>query len=170
MPHAPEILRRIKSAVETMLACLPAAEGQPFLARLAKLALPALEHGALAGGVIDAMTSGDRKAGDSLHLLVMDAHRAINSCRRRLRGDGRRRSRPSACRQPARRRVEAFMGGLNRTAPLKFDHPGLGTTATEHDGQLLIQNDIGTTDAHVLVVRVDGLASSVTYTDIHAPG
>jgi hypothetical protein len=59
------------------------------------------------------------------------------------------------------------MEGLNRTAPLKFDHPGLGTTATEHDGRLLIQNDIGTTDAHVLVVRVHGLAASVTYTDIH---
>jgi hypothetical protein len=51
-------------------------------------------------------------------------------------------------------------------APLKFDHPGLGTTATEHDGRL-IQNDIGTTDAHVLVVRVHGLDATVTYTDIH---
>jgi uncharacterized protein Yka (UPF0111/DUF47 family) len=63
--------------------------------------------------------------------------------------------------------VEGFMAGLNRTAPLKFDHPGLGTTATEHDGRLLIQNDIGTTDAHVLVVRVHGLDATVTYTDIH---
>jgi hypothetical protein len=54
-----------------------------------------------------------------------------------------------------------------RTAPLKFDHPGLGTTATEHNGLLLIQNDIGTTDFHVLVVRVDGLTATVTYTDIH---
>ncbi len=57
--------------------------------------------------------------------------------------------------------------GLNRTSPLKFDHPGLGTTATEHAGRLLIQNDIGTTDAHVLVIRVDGLAAAVTYTDVH---
>ena len=59
------------------------------------------------------------------------------------------------------------MDGLNRTSPLKFDHPGLGTTATEHNGQLLIQNDIGTTDAHVLVVRVRELSTTVTYTDIH---
>jgi uncharacterized protein Yka (UPF0111/DUF47 family) len=59
------------------------------------------------------------------------------------------------------------MEGVNRTAPLKFDHPGLGTTATEHNGRLLIQNDIGTTDAHVLVVRVDGVQATLTYTDIH---
>ncbi|MBN9280248.1 MAG: DUF47 family protein, partial [Hyphomicrobium sp.] len=32
-----------------------------------------------------------------------------------------------------------------------------------------IQNDIGTTDAHVLVVRVEDLAVTITYTDIHRP-
>ena len=35
------------------------------------------------------------------------------------------------------------MRGLNRTAPLKFDHPGLGATATRMDGKLVIQNDLG---------------------------
>ena len=30
--------------------------------------------------------------------------------------------------------VRAFMAGLNETAPLKFDHPGLGTTATRAGG------------------------------------
>jgi uncharacterized protein Yka (UPF0111/DUF47 family) len=60
------------------------------------------------------------------------------------------------------------MHGLNRTAPLKFNHPGLGTTATELEDRVLIQNDIGTTDAHVLVVRIEGLVSTLTYTDIHA--
>jgi len=39
----------------------------------------------------------------------------------------------------ARTLVEAFMRGLNRTAPLKFDHPGLGTTATESGADVLIQ-------------------------------
>ena len=43
------------------------------------------------------------------------------------------------------------MRGLNRTAPLKFDHPGLDTAATRDGERLLIQNDIGTNDAHVLV-------------------
>ena len=31
----------------------------------------------------------------------------------------------------------------------------------------MIQNDIGTTDAHVLVVHVEGLAATLTYTDVH---
>jgi uncharacterized protein Yka (UPF0111/DUF47 family) len=52
--------------------------------------------------------------------------------------------------------------------PLKFDHPGLGTTATRAGRELIIQNDIGTTDAHVLVLRVNGLLATVTYTDVHA--
>ena len=63
--------------------------------------------------------------------------------------------------------VLAFMAGLNRTAPLKFDHPGLATTATRAGGRLVIQNDIGTTDAHVIVIHVEGLVVSVTYTDVH---
>jgi hypothetical protein len=68
-----------------------------------------------------------------------------------------------------RARVKAFMRGLNRTAPLAFGHPGLGTTAVSANGRLTIQNDIGTTDAHVLVVHVEDKAVTVTYTDIHRP-
>ena len=60
------------------------------------------------------------------------------------------------------------MAGINRTAPLKFDHPGLATTATRAGGRLVIQNDIGTTDAHVIVIHVQNLTVSVTYTDVHA--
>jgi hypothetical protein len=63
--------------------------------------------------------------------------------------------------------VNSFMEGLNRTAPLKFDHPGLGTTATRVGDRLVLQNDIGTTDAHVLVIHVIDNTVTVTYTDIH---
>jgi uncharacterized protein Yka (UPF0111/DUF47 family) len=97
----------------------------------------------------------------------MDAHRAINRLQAATAVETVAGARVHQLSPEGRQRVEAFMEGLNRTAPLKFDHPGLGTTATEHNGRLLIQNDIGTTDAHVLVVRVHGLAASVTYTDIH---
>jgi uncharacterized protein Yka (UPF0111/DUF47 family) len=50
---------------------------------------------------------------------------------------------------------------------LKFDHPGLDTMATRAGDRLLIQNDIGTTDAHVLVITVHCNAVTVTYTDVH---
>ncbi|MBC7962493.1 MAG: phosphate transport regulator, partial [Steroidobacteraceae bacterium] len=59
--------------------------------------------------------------------------------------------------------------GVKRTQPLKFDHPGLGTTASRIDTKLIIQNDIGTSDAHVLVVHVEGLRVTVTCSDNHLP-
>ena len=68
-----------------------------------------------------------------------------------------------------RRAVKAFMLGLHRTAPLAFGHPGLATTAVRSAGRLTIQNDIGVTDAHVLVVHVAAGEVTITYTDIHRP-
>src|SRR6185295_9206445 len=80
IPHAPEILRRIKASIDDMLACLPDDERRLFADRLKRLTLPLPDaaQGIVAGEQIDAMTSGARGAGDSFHLVVMDAHRAIN--------------------------------------------------------------------------------------------
>jgi uncharacterized protein Yka (UPF0111/DUF47 family) len=63
--------------------------------------------------------------------------------------------------------VGAFMAGVNATAPLKFDHPGLSATATRVGDRLVLQNDIGTTDNHVVVVHIVDLAVTMTYTDVH---
>jgi uncharacterized protein Yka (UPF0111/DUF47 family) len=169
IPHAPKILRRIKSGIEDMLACLPDDERRPFAQRLARLTLPQAEQGVMSGHDIDAMTSGDRYTGDSVHLVVMDAHRAINKLQAATALETVAGAHVHGLSAPSRRLVTAFMEGLNRTAPLKFNHPGLGTTATEHAGRLLIQNDIGTTDAHVLVIRIDDLTVTLTYTDVHPP-
>ena len=65
--------------------------------------------------------------------------------------------------------VEAFMRGLERTRALKFDHPGLDTTAVRGESRLIIQNDIGTTDAHVLVISVEGSTVTITHSDVHEP-
>jgi hypothetical protein len=59
------------------------------------------------------------------------------------------------------------MAGLRQTAGLKFDHPGLTTTAVRDDNRLSIQNDLGPTDAHVVAVQVEGLDVSVICTDVH---
>ncbi len=167
VPHGPEILRRINIGIETMLSPLGDDAAGSLIARLSKLTKPGASQGAISGAEISAMTSGDRKAGDSLHLIVMDAHKAINRLQAETAVETIDGAHAHHLSDQGRRRVAAFMRGLNRTAPLKFDHPGLATTATEYEDQLLIQNDIGTTDAHVLVVRVHGLEASVTYTDIH---
>lgn len=169
IPHAPELLRRIKVGIDDMLACLPEGERRPFAERLARLSLPQAGHGVLRGEDIDGMTSGARGAGDSFHLIVMDAHRAINGLQAATAPETLSGAHVLRLSVPSRRLVTAFMEGLNRTASLKFNHPGLGTTATESAGRLLIQNDIGTTDAHVLVIRVDNLTATLTYTDVHLP-
>ena len=75
---------------------------------------------------VAALASARRGGADSLHLLVMDLHKAIN----RLAADdrGRRSSMARTCTASTtadRARVRAFMSGLNRTAPLAFGHPGL---------------------------------------------
>jgi uncharacterized protein Yka (UPF0111/DUF47 family) len=150
-----------------MLACLPQSEASPLRTRLSTLTPVPFDHGAILGDQIASMTSGDRKRSDSLHLLVMDAHRAINRLQVETAVETIDGAQAHQLSSTGRCRVKAFMRGLNRTAALKFDHPGLATTATEFQDQLLIQNDIGTTDAHVLVVRVHDLDASVTYTDIH---
>jgi uncharacterized protein Yka (UPF0111/DUF47 family) len=111
-----------------------------------------------------AITSGGR---DSLHRLVMDLHKNLNrlaaSCAEEI-VDGAHEHGLSAADKPI---VAAFMRGVNRTRKLKFDHPGLETTATRRGARLVIQNDIGTTDAHVLIVSVEGSSVNVTHTDVH---
>lgn len=40
--------------------------------------MPRCQDDEISGGDVDRMTSGDTSQGDSLHLIVMEAHRAIN--------------------------------------------------------------------------------------------
>ena len=119
------------------------------------------------GARITAITSGDRSAGDSLHLLVMDLHRALNALLDQLANETIDGARTYLLDEGDRELVQAFMKGLNRTAPLKFNHPGLGTTVTRAGERLVIQNDIGVTEAHVLVIAVTSAAVTITYTDVH---
>jgi uncharacterized protein Yka (UPF0111/DUF47 family) len=109
---------------------------------------------------------------DSLHRLVMDLHKAINQLQAASAEEIIDGAAVYGLDTADRPLVAAFMAGINRTAKLKFDHPGLATTATRADARLVIQNDIGTTDAHVIVIHVDAAAAgavgvSVTYTDVH---
>ena len=105
--------------------------------------------------------------GDSLHRLVMDLHKALNRLAAGCAEEEIAGARAFGLGAEDRPAVEAFMRGLNRTRPLKFDHPGLDTTATRSGARLAIENDIGTTDAHVVVTTLEGNAVSVIYTDVH---
>lgn len=129
--------------------------------------LQQLTDDSLDSGQLDALTHGRRERGDSLHLLVMDLHRALNQLAAGLASENIDGAHVWQIDAGDRPRIRAFMAGLNRTAPLKFNHPGLDTAVTRDGDKLLIQNDIGTNDAHVLVLQVCERRISLTYSDLH---
>ena len=113
------------------------------------------------------LTRGPGDAGDSLHLVVMDAHRELNRLEVEIATESIDGAHVHDLADDDRELVRAFMRGLHCTERLKLDHPGLGTTATRSGEALLIQNDLGTTDAHIVVIRTTGSVVTVTYTDVH---
>lgn len=175
IPQKDRIFTAITSAIEEMIAPLSLQEipetGQ-FRDRLAMLhgLLEPTGDDAITGDLIDAITRGDRDSGnDSVHLLVMDLHKAVNALQMQISNEDVDGALGYLLDDEDRRMIRAFMAGLNRTSPLRFSHPGLGTIATHAGDELIIQNDIGLTDAHVLVVKIRGMTVTITYTDIHLP-
>jgi uncharacterized protein Yka (UPF0111/DUF47 family) len=191
LPGVPKLLADIANDMRAMAAPVIDAGKPEVAARLDALlaALPDAADETLDGDAVSAITqaggtqaSGNQPAGtqrsgtragggdarrDSLHHLVMDLHKQLNALQAALAEETIDGAAAYGLGPADRPRVAAFMAGLNRTARLKFDHPGLGTTATRARGRLVIQNDIGTTDAHVIVIHVEALTISVTYTDVH---
>jgi len=115
---------------------------------------------------LTAVTSGEQ---DSLHRLVMDLHKALNRLAAQCAEEVVAGAHTHGLQPDDKPLVAAFMRGLDRTRALKFNHPGLDTIAIRSGARLVIQNDIGTTDAHVLLVGVEGLCVTVTHTDVHEP-
>lgn len=173
VPLCQEILSKILTGVEEMI--LPVAtvhpdEGARFRERLETIRAPLAAVGSevVLGSAIDSLTSADRSAGDSVHLLVVDLHKALLTTQSEITTENIDGASAYALEDADRPRVRAFMAGLNRTGPLKFDHPGLGTTATRVGDRLVLQNDIGETDAHVIVISIENSQISITYSDVHA--
>jgi uncharacterized protein Yka (UPF0111/DUF47 family) len=168
IPGVRRILDQLYAEVEAMIAPLDS-ESASFIARLRaqRDAVAPCDDDTVTGRQVQQLAQGERERGDSVHIIVMDAHKALNRLQARIATESIDGASAYGLADSDRPLVAAFMAGVNRTAPLKFDHPGLGTTATRADGRLVIQNDIGTTDAHVLVVHVDGLGVTLTYTDVH---
>ncbi|MGD0075037.1 MAG: DUF47 family protein [Candidatus Binataceae bacterium] len=169
VPGAARIVARIAEDLRLMAAPVLATKPDGLAARLDELlgALPAAADDLLDPEAISAMTQIGHDGADSLHRLVMDLHKRLNVMQAELAEEAVDGAAAYNLAETDRPLVAAFMSGLNRTAKLKFSHPGLATTATRTDGRLVIQNDIGTTDAHVIVIHVQDSAISVTYTDIH---
>ena len=172
IPGVTALLAGIPVDMATMLAPVEAVDpesGKSLRARLIDLQkrAPSAPDSVIGRDEISRMTSVRRGREDSLHLLVMDAHKALNRIAAQTAVEVIDGAHVHHLDPDDRDRVAAFMRGLNRTAPLAFGHPGLATTAARVGARLTIQNDIGATDAHVLVIHVEHGLVSVTYTDIH---
>ncbi|MEP9352458.1 hypothetical protein ABLE93_02540 [Xanthobacter sp. KR7-65] len=160
--------------IALMIAPLAAApptgpDAEAFAARLAALrtAFSSVAADVLADAALARLTSARRGGDDSAHLLVMDLHKALNQLAASISVESVAGARTLGVREEDRPRIAAFMAGLDATRGLAFGHPGLDTTASRSGARLIIQNDIGTTDAHVIIVAVSGLTATVTYTDVH---
>ncbi len=172
IPQAARILLGIRENLDEMAIPLLSRgddEATAFEQRVITLegTIPTGEGDLVENGGIENITSAHLVNGDTIHLLVMDMHKALN----RLQGELAREIIDGAMTyllgEGDHDLVRAFMSGISRTSPLKFDHPGLGTTATRSGEKLIIQNDIGMTDAHVIVINVVGNTVTIIYTDIH---
>jgi uncharacterized protein Yka (UPF0111/DUF47 family) len=146
-----------------------AAEGAALRARLAAVRAAAWPEPAdtLEFARVAQLTGLGEGQGDSLHRLVMDLHKALNRLSAANAEETVAGAHAFGLRPDDRPAVEAFMRGVESTRRLKFDHPGLATTAIRCGGRLTIQNDIGETDAHVVVIAVEADAVTLTYTDVH---
>ena len=169
------VLDRLGQDVSAMRAAIEAgadalqAETVPRFRQREEALLAQIRHDGdrLPATLISALARPPKDGVDTLHGLVMDMHKALNSLSAELAEEDIDGARVIHLSGDDKLRVASFMRGLNRTRPLKFDHPGLDANAMRADERLVIQNDIGTTDAHVLLIYVDGLRISVTYSDIH---
>ncbi len=180
MPALPRLAHRLHDDLAAMARPLleaadvdPAltARVEPWLQRLHALA--EAPEPVLGAAELAALTHARHGAEDSLHKLVMALHKALNALAARLatREIAGAHTWQLAADGSDDARVAAFMRGLDRTRALKGDHPGLDTSATRDGPRLMIQNDIGTNDAHVLVLQVDTAATppraTLTYSDLH---
>ena len=146
-----------------------AAQGEALLARLSAIKAAGWPGPSDTIGLaqIARLTGLSDKDGDSLHRLVMDLHKALNQLAASHAEEVLAGAHVYGLLPEDRPAVEAFMRGIESTRKLKFGHPGLATTASRSGTRLTIQNDIGETDAHVVVIAVEQDAVTVTYTDVH---
>jgi uncharacterized protein Yka (UPF0111/DUF47 family) len=171
-PNLPKLMKDILADVTTMIRAVKAGEpaaGEAMNARLSAIQTAGLleAENEIETARIAKLTGMTENGADSLHRLVMDLHKALNRLAAGCAEEILAGARVFGLRPEDRGPVESFMRGIDQTRSLKFNHPGLDTMATRSGDRLLIQNDIGTTDAHVVVIAVNRNSVAVTYTDVH---
>lgn len=172
IPGGPMLLKGLYDDIEAMLAPVMSAGGETAEAASKRLTAlrassPEAQGDVMTQAAVARITSARAGGLDSEHLLIMDLHKALNRLSAAMATEIIAGARVHGLGPHDKPRIEAFMRGIERTRALAFGHPGLGTNAAGAGERLIIQNDIGTTDAHVLVIHVEGFEVTITYTDIH---
>ncbi|HEU5259508.1 MAG TPA: hypothetical protein VFU28_26160 [Vicinamibacterales bacterium] len=178
IPGAAAILDRIFGDVRQMLEPVAAAaamhgeltERSAIYARRLNEQIaraPTATDDQITSSVIETLTRVTSNGHDTINQIVMDLHWELNRLQAMVCVELLEGAHIYNLRDVDRQLVRAFMRGVHETAPLKFDHPGLETTATRDGDHLAIQNDLGVTDAHVLVIHVRDLKATIIYTDAY---
>lgn len=174
-PGLSDLANSIWADVATMARAVQAGDataGDRALQRLAALvnAAPSGAQDEVELAQITRLTTVSAAAGnDSVHRLVMDLHKLLNGLAAHHAEEVIAGAHVYGLVPQDRPAIEAFMRGVETTRKLKFSHPGLATTAARAGARLAIQNDIGETDAHVVVIAVEPDTVTITYTDVHLP-
>jgi len=177
IPGARMILDHVFEDLRRMLPALQAAgDTRPDIRERADLyqrrleeliaTMPSCTDDLVTSSTISTLTALSRNGHDTVHQLIIDMHGELNSLLAAVSAETIDGASVYGLTDPDRVLVRAFMRGVRETAGLKFDHPGLATTAARDGARLSIQNDLGETDAHVVVIHVEGLTATVTYTDV----
>lgn len=173
-PGLDHLRQGIQDDVEAMIRAIGTAEpaaGEAAMQRLLALQAqtPPNMSDMLGFSQVGRLTGLSPQEDDSLHRLVMDLHKGLNTLSVAHAEGILAGAHVYGLLPEDRPAIEAFMEGLDTTRMLKFAHPGLATTAIRAGSRLTIQNDIGETDAHVVVIAIDQDAVTITYADNHLP-
>jgi hypothetical protein len=178
IPGAAAILERIFADVRQMLEPVAAAakmheelmeRSAIYTRRLNEqiARAPTAADDQITSSVLETLTRVTSNGHDTINQLVMDLHWELNRLQAMVCVELLDGAHIYNLRDGDRKLVRAFMRGIHETAPLKFDHQGLETTATRDGDHLAIQNDLGVTDAHLVVIHVRDLKVTIIYTDAH---
>lgn len=177
VPEIGAVMARLRDDLSRMCAAVEAGAGARLFDRAAAAAFRGreetlraslhLDGDVLPTGLVSRLSRVSGEDEVSFHLLVMEMHKAINDIAAGLAEADVAGARAYLLGPADRERLVAFMRGLNRTAPLKFNHPGLATNAMRDGSHMTIQNDLGTTDAHVLIARIEERRLTIIHSDIH---
>jgi hypothetical protein len=178
IPGAAAILQRIFADVRHMLE--PVATAATMHGELTERAAiytrrlneqvaraPTAADDQMTSSVIETLTRVTSNGHDTINQIVMDLHWELNRLQATVCVELLDGAHIYGLRDGDRKLVRAFMRGIHETAPLKFDHPGLETMATRDGDHLAIQNDLGITDAHVVVIHVRDLKATIIYSDAY---